>query len=186
MEEQKPRLVRNRSIRGLSAGRRPLFVSGCCPVYRRLFVAVNPFVQKMSGKITPHRITSHHITSHHITNHITPYHNTTPHHITSHHITPHRTKTRHMRPHHITSQHTVSHHTHHTCRLQNPDISRAGRGWSVHSRAAGQSGADGSMRPGITRSRCPPDHRRQPSWPTLRKHEQTNPYANGRRNETSG
>ena len=35
--------VDNRLIRGLSAGRRPLFVPGCGPVSRRPFVSVNPF-----------------------------------------------------------------------------------------------------------------------------------------------
>ena len=35
--------VYHRLIRGLSPGPRALFVAGCWPVYRRLFVSVNPF-----------------------------------------------------------------------------------------------------------------------------------------------
>ena len=48
-EEQKPRLitgsltVHHRLTTGLSAGRKSLFVSGCWPVYRRLFVYLNVF-----------------------------------------------------------------------------------------------------------------------------------------------
>ena len=44
-EEQNQRLTRGlyRFISGLSAGREALFVPGCRPVERRLFVSVNPF-----------------------------------------------------------------------------------------------------------------------------------------------
>ena len=48
-EGQNPRLTSGwpavylRFIRGWSAGRKALFVPGCWPVYRRLFVSVNPF-----------------------------------------------------------------------------------------------------------------------------------------------
>lgn len=37
-------------LTGLSPRRRPLFVPGCGPVCRRLFVLVNVFMQSMSGK----------------------------------------------------------------------------------------------------------------------------------------
>ena len=115
-------MVRNRSIRGLSAGRRPLFVSGCCPVYRRLFVAVNPFVQKMSGKITPHRITSHHITSQ-----TTSHHITTPHHITSHHTTSHHIAPKHVICGRTTLHHSIPYHTTHITPVVSKTLTYHGR-----------------------------------------------------------
>ena len=52
-----------------------------------------------------------------------------------------------------------------TCRIQNPDIPRAGRGGAAHGGAAGRCGvgrdADGSVRPEDNRSFCPPGNRRQ-------------------------
>ena len=54
-EGQNQRLTRglspgyHRFITGLSAGREALFLTGCRPVDRRLFVSVNPFMQGMSG-----------------------------------------------------------------------------------------------------------------------------------------
>ena len=61
-----------------------------------------------------------------------------------------------------------------TCRVQNPDIPRAGRGRAAHGRAGRD--VDGSARPGDICPSCPPGYRRQLSRTSLRKHEQSNPY----------
>ena len=61
-----------------------------------------------------------------------------------------------------------------TCRVQNPDIPRAGRGGAAHGRAGRD--VDGSVRRGDIRPSCPPEYRRRLSRTSLRKHEQSNSY----------
>ena len=74
-----------------------------------------------------------------------------------------------------------------TCRVQNPNLPRAGRGGAAHGGAAGRGGvgriraelnADGSVRPGDNRPVCLLGHRRQLLCMILWKHEQTKSYVN--------
>ena len=66
----------------------------------------------------------------------------------------------------------------------------AGRRTAVRRGGAGRGraglDADGSVCAGHNRPACPPGHRRQLFWTTLRKHEQRNPYVNRWINKTSG
>ena len=68
---------------------------------------------------------------------------------------------------------------------------RAGRRTAGRRGAAGpdRTELDGTVRPGDNHPLCPPElpaHRRQLSWTSLRKHEQTNYYGNRWRNKTHG
>ena len=75
-----------------------------------------------------------------------------------------------------------------TCRTQSPDIPRAGRGGAAHSDVAERGGSERGVagRGGTAVGRCAqettvylaPRHRKQTSWMSLRRHEQTKSYGN--------
>ena len=107
-------------------------------------------------------------------------------HITSRHITSHHSTSQHITSNHVTPRHITSHHA---CRIQNPDIPRAGR-VSAHGGAAGRGraglGANRIVRPEDKRPANLPRHRRKYARTSLQKHEQAKSYVNRWRNKTRG
>ena len=79
-----------------------------------------------------------------------------------------------------------------TCRIQNPNIPRAGRGGAARTaerrgeQSRAERDADGSVRPGKNRPSDPLANQRQTLWTSLRKHERIQSDVNRWRNKARG